>query len=134
MIDLEAELFTEIATALRTEFSGIVVTGEYTNAPAKFPYASIVEADNYIDSRYLDSGDEEKFARLMYEVNVYSNKEGTKKSECRKILNFIDKMMYKRNFTRISMNPVPNLEDAKIYRLNARYEGVTDGNMMFMKG
>lgn len=133
MKDIEATLFTEIATDLRKEFPGIVVTGEYTNAPAKFPYASIVEADNYIDSRFLDSGSEEKFARLMYEVNVYSNKEGMKKSECRMILNFIDKMMYLRNFTRISMNPVPNLEDAKIYRLNARYEGVTDGNMTFRR-
>lgn len=133
MIDVESRIFTEIATALRTEFPGIVVTGEYTSAPAKFPYASIVEADNYIDSRYLDSGDEEKFARLMYEVNVYSNKQGTKKSECREILNFIDKMMYSRNFTRISMTPVPNLEDAKIYRLSARYEGVTDGETMFRK-
>lgn len=133
MKDIEATLFTEIATDLRKEFPGIVVTGEYTNAPAKFPYASIVEADNYIDNRYLDSGSEEKFARLMYEVNVYSNKEGTKKSECRKILNFIDKMMYLRNFTRISMNPVPNLEDAKIYRLNARYEGVTDGEATYRR-
>lgn len=133
MIDIEATLSTKIATALRKEFTGIFVTGEYVNAPAKFPFVSIVEADNYTDSRFLDTADQERYARLMYEVNVYSNKEGTKKSECRKILNFIDRMMYSWNFTRISMTPVPNLEDAKIYRLNARYEGVTDGETMYRK-
>lgn len=133
MIDIEATLFTEIATALRKEFTGIYVTGEYVNAPAKFPFVSIVEADNYTDSRFLDTADQERYARLMYEVNVYSNKEGTKKSECRKILNFIDKMLYGMDFTRISMNPVPNLEDAKIYRLNARYEVVSDGETTYRK-
>lgn len=133
MVDIESQVFTKIATALRKEFTGIFVTGEYVNAPAKFPFVSIVEADNYTDSRFLDTADQERYARLMYEVNVYSNKEGTKKSECRKILNFIDKMMYSWNFTRISMTPVPNLEDAKIYRLNARYEGVSDGETMYRK-
>lgn len=115
------------------EFPGIAVAGEYTNSPTKFPYASIVETDNYIDSRYIDSSGEEKIARLMYEVNVYSNKEGVKKSECRKILNSIDKKMYLRNFVRLSMSPVPNLWDATIYRLNARYEGATDGEAMYRK-
>lgn len=133
MVDIESQVFTKIATALRTEFSDIFVTGEYMNAPAKFPFVSIVEADNYLDSRYLDGRETEHYARLMYEVNVYSNREGTKKSECRKILNFIDQMMYGMNFTRISMNPVPNMEDAKIYRLNARYEGVSDGETTYRR-
>lgn len=127
MIDIESTVFTKIASALRAEFPDIFVLGEYVNAPARFPFVSIVEADNYLDSRYLDTATCERYARLMYEVNVYSNNEGSKKSECRRILSFIDQIMYGMNFTRISMNPVPNLEDAKIYRLNARYEGVSDG-------
>lgn len=133
MIDLEAALFTELATALRTAFPGITVRGEYENAPSKFPFVSVVEADNYMDTRYLDSGEKERLARIMYEVNVYSNKAGGKKAECRKILNYMDAMLYAMNFTRISMNPVPNLEDGTIYRLNARYEGVTDGNKFYRR-
>lgn len=132
MVDIESRIFTKIATVLRAEFPGITVAGEYTNTPAKFPFASIVEADNYHDPRYLDSGDP-RYARLMYEVNVYSNKTGEKKSECRKILGRIDEMMYGMNLVCISMNPVPNLEDATIYRLNARYEGVSDGETMYRK-
>lgn len=133
MIDIEAALFTELATALRVAFPGVTVAGEYVNAPSKFPFISIVEADNYADERHLDSSGTEGRARLLYEVNVYSNKAGTKKAECRKLLNYIDAMLYQMNFTRISMNPVPNLEDATIYRLTARYEGVTDGETMYRK-
>lgn len=133
MVDIESAVFTEIATALRTAYPGVTVAGEYINAPSKLPFVSIVEADNYADSRYLDSGDSERLARLMYEVNVYSNREGTKKAECRKLLKYIDAMLYQLNFTRISMNPVPNLEDTSIYRLNARYEGVSDGETNYRK-
>lgn len=132
VVDIESRVFTKIAAVLRAEFPGITVAGEYTNTPAKFPFASIVEADNYPDPRYLDSG-EPRYSRLMYEVNVYSNKSGEKKSECRKILGRIDEMMCGMHLVCISMNPVPNLEDATIFRLNARYEGVSDGETMYRR-
>lgn len=133
MIDLETTIFTKIATGLRKSFKGVTVMGEYVNAPSKFPFVSVVEADNYLEGRYLDSASAERYATVMYEVNVYSNKSGGRKAECRQILSYIDTMMYQMNFTRISMNPVPNLEDGTIYRLNARYEAVTDGNMTFRR-
>lgn len=133
MINVESKIFTEIARALRDEFPGVLIAGEYVNAPAKFPFVSVVEVDNYVYSRGTDSAERERYAQLLYEVNVYSNREGTKKNECRKILQFIDEMMYGMNFIRISMNPVPNMEDATIYRLNARYEVVSDGKTMYRK-
>lgn len=133
MVDIEGAVFTSLANALRAAFPDISVAGEYMDAPARFPFVSIVEADNYLDTRYLDTAERERCARLMYEVNVYSNKEGTKKSECRRLLGFIDELMYGMNFTRISMNPVPNLENARIYRLNARYEAVSDGETTYRK-
>lgn len=133
MVDIEGAVFTSLANALRAAFPDISVAGEYMDAPARFPFVSIVEADNYLDTRYLDTAERERYARLMYEVNVYSNKEGTKKSECRRLLGFIDELMYGMNFTRISMNPAPNLENARIYRLNARYEAVSDGETTYRR-
>lgn len=47
MIDIENQIYTPIAKALRNKFSGIIVSGEYINAPPDFPYVSIVEQDNY---------------------------------------------------------------------------------------
>nr|DAH49200.1 MAG TPA: hypothetical protein [Caudoviricetes sp.] len=81
----------------------------------------------------LDSSDREKFSTLMYEVNVYSDKAGSKKSVCREIMGVIDEMLYKRNFTRISLSPVPNMENGTIYRLVARYRAETDGGKIYRR-
>lgn len=131
MIDIENRVYTPIAQAVRAEFSGASVTGEYVRAPSRFPHVSITESDNYMTTQHLDSADAEKYATVMYEVNVYSNKASGKKSEARAIIALIDQMMYARNFTRIAMTPVPNLEDATIYRLTARYRAETDGTNIY---
>lgn len=131
MIDVENEVYTPIAKALRQEFQGIDVSGEYVRNPSKFPHVSIVESDNYVSANRIDGYGEEKFATIMYEVNVYSNKVGTKKAECKAILDKIDRLFYGRNFRRLSRTPVPNLEDASIYRLTARYRAETDGTNLY---
>lgn len=84
MIDVESQIYTPIVEALRAQFPGILVSGEYVNAPTRFPYVSLVEQDNYTTEAHIDSGDTERFSTLMYEVNVYSDKAGGKKSVCRK--------------------------------------------------
>ena len=133
MIDVESQIYTPIAEALRAQFPGILVSGEYVNAPTRFPYVSLVEQDNYTTEAHMDSGDTERFATLMYEVNVYSDKAGGKKSVCRKIMRFVDDLMYAKNFRRISLSPVPNLENATIYRLVARYKAETDGTTLYRR-
>lgn len=45
----------------------------------------------------------------------------------------IDDLMYQRNFTRISLSPIPNLENASIYRLVARYRAETDGTNLYRR-
>lgn len=131
MIDVENQIYTPIAEALRAEFPGISISGEYVAAPSKFPYVSIVEQDNYTTAFRMDSSNQERFATLMYEVNVYSNKNPGKKSVCRKVMNAVDKLMYSMNFRRISLSPIPNMENATIYRLVARYRAETDGKTLY---
>jgi hypothetical protein len=133
VINVEAKVYSPIAAALRAAYSGISVSAEYVNAPSSFPDVTIVEQDNYMTLDKLSTSDDEEFATVMYEVNVYSNKSGGKKSECRAIMDTIDKMMYFRNFTRIAMSPVPNLNDATIYRMTARYRAETDGTNFYRR-
>lgn len=133
MIDVESKVYTPIAVALRDAFSGIFVSGEYVKAPSRFPHVSLVEMDNYTSADRLDTADEERFSTLMYEVNVYSNKTSGKKSECKKIIGFIDDLMYKMNFKRLSLAPVPNMDDATIYRMTARYRVETDGENFYRR-
>ena len=130
---MESKVYTPIAVALRDAFSGIFVSGEYVKAPSSFPHVSLVEMDNYTSADRLDTADEERFSTLMYEVNVYSNKTSGKKSECKKIIGFIDDLMYKMNFKRLSLAPVPNMDDATIYRMTARYRVETDGENFYRR-
>ena len=131
MIDIENQVFTPIAQEVRSQFTGAFVTGEYVKAPHAFPHVSIVEADNYTSLNHRDNATTEKYGTIMYEVNVYSNKQSGKKTECKQIMELIDSMMFARNFTRLSLTPVPNMEDSTIYRLTARYRAETDGTRIF---
>ena len=131
MIDIENLVFTPIAQAVRAQFEGANVVGEYVREPSRFPHVSLVESDNYISTRHRDNSSTEKYATVMYEVNVYSNKTSGRKTEARSILDLIDTMLTAKNFTRIAMTPVPNLENSTIYRLTARYRAETDGTNIY---
>ena len=124
MIDIENEVFDRIATRLREEFNPISVYGEYIKSPAVFPAVIIEERGNSAHERTQDSGSVENHARLMYEVNVYSNKQAGKKSECKSIFKVIDDEFAAMGFTRILKEPIPNIEDATIYRMVGRYTAV----------
>lgn len=129
MIDIESILFSDIADDLRAQYPGIFVAGEATASPASFPAVTIVEADNSVYQR-MRTTRIENAVRLMYEVNIYSNKIGYKKSEAKEILETIDGEFSRLGFTRTACNPVSNLQDASIYRILARYEAVADRNYM----
>lgn len=131
MINIEAEVFSPIYDAVTTAYPTAFVTSEYVRDPASFPHVSIVETDNYMTPGRLDTSDYERYSTITYEINVYSNKTSGKKSECRDIMMMIDRMMYDHNFVRLSMTPVPNLEDATIYRIVARYRAETDGARLY---
>lgn len=127
MIDIKNKVYTRLKTAVGSLAS---TSSIYVRTPSSFPFVSITESDNYISN--LDNSSEEKFATVMYEVNVYTNN-STPETTAREILKVIDKEMYSMNLMRLSMNQVPNLEDATIFRLTARYEGVTDGNYIYRR-
>lgn len=124
MIDIENPIFGIISSALRAEFDPIFVYGEYVKAPASFPAVSIEERGNSAYQRTQDSGSLENHVSLMYEINVYSNKQVGKKSECKAIFAVIDNEFQKMGFTRIMKEPVANLEDGTIYRMVGRYTAV----------
>ena len=130
MIDIESKIFSPISIALKAEFDGIFVTSEPVAVSARFPAASIVMQDNYTSVNKMDNTLTEKFATLMFQVDVYSNKASGKKSECKKIMNFIDQMLYEQNFTRLSLTPIPMMDEG-LYRYTARYRVETNGTNLY---
>ena len=131
MIDCENEVYTRIAKVLREKFPGINITGEYVKAPSGFPHVSITQSDNSVVSERMTGSAE--MAQVMFEINVYSNKAEGKKAECKSIMKSIDDVIFSMNFKRQALTPVPNLEDATIYRLVARYGVMTDGKYFYRR-
>lgn len=123
MIDIENEVFTQVATALREQFPKITVESVTTYSPSKFPFVCIEEADNYSYQPSRDSGSNENHATVMYEVNAYSNKTNGKKAECKAIISVVDDIMIGLGFTRNTKNPI-SFDNATKYRIFARYSAV----------
>lgn len=128
MIDIESQIFARIANKLREDNPSMYVTGEYVKTPAVFPTVTIEEKANSAYQRTQDSGNLENHASLMYEVNVYSNKQVGKKTQCKEIFKVIDNEFKEMGFTRILKEPVPNLENATIYRMIGRYTAVSSAD------
>ena len=129
MINIENEIFTVIANAIRTAYPGAFVVGEYVKAPPRFPCVSIIEQDNAVYDKTQTSGNLENHASVMYEVNVYSNKKSGKKSECKAIASLIDNEFAALGFSRTMLQPIPNGDDATIYRIVGRYMGVVSKDL-----
>ena len=124
MINIENEIFTIIATALRNAFPDSYIVGEYVKAPSQFPSVSIVEMDNVAYTRTQTDGSPENHVDVTYEVNIYSNKTSGKKSECKEIASLLDNEFATLGFSRTMLQPIPNEDDATIYRMVGRYRGV----------
>ena len=124
MIDMENEIFNAAKKAVIVEYPDIYMVGEYVKTPPKFPCVSLVEMDNQSYQRTEDSGSSENHAQVMYEVNIYSNKTTGKKAECKAIAALIDEQMLALGFARTMLQPIPNLDDATIYRMVGRYSAV----------
>lgn len=129
MIDLENDLFDYVAKALRAAHSGIFVSGEFVEVPARFPAVTIVEADNRVLTR-MRTNNIENAITSMVEVNIYSNKASGKKSEAKAIANTADAAFTGIGYTRTFREQVPNLKDSTIYRIVCRYEAVIDKNFV----
>lgn len=133
MIDVENEVFNAVATDVRAKYPDIYMVGEYVKTPPKFPCVSLVEMDNQSYQQTEDSGSVENHASLMYEVNIYSNKTVGKKSECKAIAALIDERMLALGFARTMLQPIPNLDDATIYRMVGRYSAVISKNKVLYR-
>ena len=133
MIDFENDIFNTVASVVRAKYPDIYMVGEYVKTPPKFPFVSLVEMDNQSYQRTEDSGSSENHVSVMYEVNIYSNKTVGKKSECKEIAAVIDEQMLALGFARTMLQPIPNLDDATIYRMVGRYSAIISKNKVIYR-
>ncbi len=127
MIDIESQVYRAVLAGLTPTLSELGhddpsrhVTSDYVKQPAVFPHVSVVEINNSTETR-TQSTTGENHAALTYEVSSYSNKQIGRKTECKALAKAADEAMLRLGFTRISLEPVPNLLDATVHRIVGRY-------------
>lgn len=133
MIDKENEVYTRVRERVMQDFPEVVMDSSYQPVPSGFPHVSLFQQDSFVPQEQLDSATYPKFESLMFDVQVYSNKTSGRKQECKQIMAVIDTVMSEMNMRRTILTPVPNLNDASIYRLTARYEVMVDAGGFYRR-
>ncbi len=133
MIDYSNEIFTDVATQVRSNHPGTTVTGEYVRKPSKLPCVALDETQNVTISNLVDSSHEEKHAGVTYKLQVFSNKKGGKRAEARAIFATADNVMLGLGFQRVTYTTTPELYESTIYSITATYEAVIDKNGVIYK-
>ena len=128
MIDFENEIFTAVATAVRSKHPGTTVKSEYVRSPASFPTVAFSEIDNVNVDLLIDSSGVEKYAGLGYRLQVFSNKDGGKKSEAKAIFKTADEILCGMGFRRRTYSTTPEIYNSTIFSITATYEGIADVN------
>lgn len=133
MIDKENEVYTRVRERVLEAFPDVHMDSSYQPTPSGFPHVTLYQSDAYTPNDLLDSATYAKYEAVMFEVQVYSNLTSGKKQECKKIMSIIDTAMQEMNMRRTILTPVPNLNDASIYRLTARFEGMVDAGGFYRR-
>lgn len=133
MIDVECDIYDEVARLVLEKYPTAFVTGENVEVPASFPTVSIIEAVNQTDEARQTGSVEEQAVDLSYSVNVYSNSASNAKRECREIMRLIDDRFRLMNMRRTFARPVNNAADPSIYRVVARFVGTVDKDNVYYR-
>ena len=121
MIDRSNEVFNTVAKYLRSLYSNIQVIGEYVETPAQFPTVTLDEIQNV--PVYLDSGVNNKFARVVYRCQVFCNGTG-KRQKARAIYDSLDRSLMGIGLFAKTYTTTPAIYNSEIYCITATYECV----------
>lgn len=143
MIDKETEIYNHIKNALDEEFGAgkVFVLTSYLDEPSTFPCVYMEQTNSYTINQ--TNSDEELYAVITYQFDIYSNKTYGRKQECKQIAYVIDDMMHRCNFIRTTMvhnyNPsegtvyTNDVHDENIYRFILRYEGIASKDYFYRR-
>ena len=121
MIDIENKVFDKFYTAFHALHADANITTGYDEQNAVFPCVIVRQTNNQPYRASATDDCAENHTRITFEVEVYSDKADTGRSECKKLLNDADTIMQSMKFRRIHLNRPLNI-DRTLYRQYARYE------------
>lgn len=125
MIDIENLVFDIVYNGLHTSYPNINITAGYDEQNAIFPCVVVRQTNNQ-PYREMNTDDcAENYSRVTFEIEVYSSKENTGRSECKELITAADNIMQSMKFRRIHLNRPINV-DRTLWRQYARYEVICD--------
>ncbi len=123
MIDVENLVFTTVFDGMRTVHSDLNVVKGYIEETAEFPCVAIRETSNVPVQKMNTDDCAENYTQITYQIDVYSDKQGTARSECRDLLKLADEIMQGMKFRRTHMSEPLNVKRT-IFRQYARYTAI----------
>ena len=123
MIDIENFVFDTVYNQLSVLYPEANISAGYDEKSAVYPNVAIRETGNVPYQLTNTDNCAENYTRVTFEVEVTSNKTGTARSECKKILMDADTIMQKMKFRRTYMSD-SQIIDRTVWRRYARYEAI----------
>lgn len=133
MIDVENLVFDTVYTALIQQFPNVNITAGYDAQSAVYPVVVVREVNNQPVVSTATDDCSENHTKVTYEVEVYSNKGDTARSECKELLNAVDDIMQEMKFRRVHKNLPVNIHRT-VFRQYARYEVIVGKGVTTVTG
>ena len=128
MIDVENRIFDAVYPSVAPLVPEGCFRSVYVPGPPKFPFATLMEIDNQTDTAMRGTAQDEEYAVITYEANVYA----LDKAGCRRVMDALDRAMVTIGFIRLSLSFIPNLADSAVFRCTGRYRAAADaGNVIY---
>lgn len=125
MIDIENLVFDRVYTALSQLHPSANITAGYDEKTAVFPTVVVRQTNSQPYRSSATDDCSENHVRITFEIEVYSDRENTGRSECKEILSDADTIMQSMKFRRVHLNRPLNI-DRTLWRQYGRYEVICD--------
>lgn len=127
MVDIESEVFNRIYNAVITSYPTCDFATHYVNQPSAFPHVQVWDESNTVNRQGMNLSGDECFSNIVYHLEIFDNEiDGDGKENVKGILALIDPVMRLMGFRRTYCAPVPNFDNASIYRMVVRYSRVQE--------
>lgn len=122
MYDIETDIYQLVyKTVMEVTDGKADVASAFAKTPERFPMVYFTMIDYSTSDHYRTTDHIDNISDATFDLNVYSNSEQGRKSECKRIAMAVDEKLSAIGMSRISMTSNPDLHDATVYRLTARY-------------
>ena len=133
MIDIENLVFDTVYNQLHVSFPNANITAGYDENTAVFPTVVVRQTNSQPYTNSATDECAENHARITFEVEVFSDKEDTGRSECKAIISTADEIMQSMKFRRVHLNRPLNI-DRTLWRQYARYEVIAGKPIITVTG